>query len=418
MQSTALTFTPSYSPPEAFDGAPASKAGDIYALAATLYALVAGTPPFVTESDESVFALMRRIATESVGDLRTLGVADQVCVVVETAMHKDPEQRHDSAADLASALVTALATAGAPTDPTTRIVAAAAVPPVVATAPPPPATQPLAAPLPAPPAPETDTKRNGMLIVVVVLLILAVGGSTAALIVALSGDDPSGSTDTSAEADEPLGPETSAADAATTAPTTAPTETTAEPSTSAEPTTTTAATTTTPVVVEVPPPTGPAFRSWGVVVDSFADCTAAGIINSSEYPSLTPDLCVELGGTAGSEAGAEALLDPCVSAGCYVRYLGSGPPSGQWVVVWRALATDEVTYQEALVVADTIDAQMGVDFRGYSRLLLSDDYLTFADGFWVVFSRSLETATEAFDFCNEIGAVDCDVQQVFRADGD
>jgi serine/threonine protein kinase len=63
-QSTALTFTPSYSPPEALEGAAASKAGDIYGLAATLFALIAGTPPFVTESDESVFALMRRIAEQ------------------------------------------------------------------------------------------------------------------------------------------------------------------------------------------------------------------------------------------------------------------------------------------------------------------------------------------------------------------
>ena len=89
-QSTALTFTPSYSAPEVLEGAAASKAADIYGLGATLYALVAGAPPFVTDSDENVFALMRRIATEPVADLRPRGVPDEVCAVIETAMTRTP----------------------------------------------------------------------------------------------------------------------------------------------------------------------------------------------------------------------------------------------------------------------------------------------------------------------------------------
>jgi serine/threonine protein kinase len=110
VQSTALTFTPSYSPPEVLEGAAPSKSADIYGLAATLYALIAGAPPFVTESDESVFALMRRIADEPVTDLRPRGVPDQVCAVIEKAMHKDVEHRHRTSADLATELEDALAT--------------------------------------------------------------------------------------------------------------------------------------------------------------------------------------------------------------------------------------------------------------------------------------------------------------------
>jgi hypothetical protein len=41
----ALRITPAYAPPEAFDMQPASEFGDVYSLAATLYALVAGRPP-------------------------------------------------------------------------------------------------------------------------------------------------------------------------------------------------------------------------------------------------------------------------------------------------------------------------------------------------------------------------------------
>ncbi len=103
-QSTAMTFTPSYSPPEVLEGAAPSKAADIYALGATLFALIAGAPPFTTDRDESVFALMQRIATQPVADLRSLPVPDRICAVIEEAMSKNPDHRFATAADFATAL--------------------------------------------------------------------------------------------------------------------------------------------------------------------------------------------------------------------------------------------------------------------------------------------------------------------------
>lgn len=124
-------------------------------------------------------------------------------------MHKDPEHRHRSAVDLA----TALTSVGSPRDQATRVVDAAPPPPVAhrpveqlaATVPTVPAyTPPPTSPAPAPPGTaETKTMRTGMMVVAVVLLLLAAGGSAAAVIIALRDNpDPPGTPEPVA-ADEP-----------------------------------------------------------------------------------------------------------------------------------------------------------------------------------------------------------------------
>ena len=47
LQSTALTLTPAYSPPETMSGAEPAPTPDVYSLGASLYALIEGHPPFV-----------------------------------------------------------------------------------------------------------------------------------------------------------------------------------------------------------------------------------------------------------------------------------------------------------------------------------------------------------------------------------
>jgi hypothetical protein len=101
LESTAITMTPAYSPPEVIEGAAATVSADVYALGATLFALVAGSPPFVTASDESLFALLRRVADDPVRDLRPDGIPDHVCDAIEHAMAKAPEDRPRSAAEFA-----------------------------------------------------------------------------------------------------------------------------------------------------------------------------------------------------------------------------------------------------------------------------------------------------------------------------
>ena len=104
IQSSAITLTPAYSPPEVIEGAEASVSADVYALGATLFALLAGSPPFVTSSDENLFALMLRVSRDPVRDLRPDGVPNEVCAAIERAMAKAPADRYATAADFALAL--------------------------------------------------------------------------------------------------------------------------------------------------------------------------------------------------------------------------------------------------------------------------------------------------------------------------
>ena len=101
-QSTAITLTPAYSPPEALEATEAGQLGDIYSLGATLYALLAGTPPFMTVGDDtSLLVLMRRILHEPV---TPLPVPPDLNDVLLTSMAKEPGDRYWSVAAMADAL--------------------------------------------------------------------------------------------------------------------------------------------------------------------------------------------------------------------------------------------------------------------------------------------------------------------------
>lgn len=105
IRATASILTAvAYSPPEVLDGAKANPSADTYGLGATLFALIAGSPPFVASSDENLLALVRRVSVEPVRDLRSDGVPDEVCAVIERAMAKGPADRYVTAADFALAL--------------------------------------------------------------------------------------------------------------------------------------------------------------------------------------------------------------------------------------------------------------------------------------------------------------------------
>ena len=91
-------FTPGYVPPETISGEPATTASDVYSLGGTLYSLITGQVPFVdTESAMNIVALARRVAEEPVPDLRSLGIPDVVCSVIESCMSKDPSVRPSAA---------------------------------------------------------------------------------------------------------------------------------------------------------------------------------------------------------------------------------------------------------------------------------------------------------------------------------
>jgi len=108
-QSVEHSFTPSFAAPAVFRGEKASLADDVYSLGATLFNMISGTVPFAgtTAEERDIFAQILRCSTEPVEDLRSRGIPDVVCAVVERAMAKEAAQRTPTAAQFARDLADA-----------------------------------------------------------------------------------------------------------------------------------------------------------------------------------------------------------------------------------------------------------------------------------------------------------------------
>ena len=100
--------------PEVLDGRSADVAADVYSLGSTLFTMLAGRPAFTRGPDESLAALFIRIVRDPIPDLRSKGVPDAVCRVVEQAMAKDAGARPASAAELGRQLQEVQRRAGLP----------------------------------------------------------------------------------------------------------------------------------------------------------------------------------------------------------------------------------------------------------------------------------------------------------------
>lgn len=94
-----LTAVLPYMAPERTTSQPADRRCDLYSLGATMYAMLAGRPPFLGDSLEDVVAKIRR---EPPAPLRTFqaGVPEPVEAVVRRMLAKRPEDRQQSAAEL------------------------------------------------------------------------------------------------------------------------------------------------------------------------------------------------------------------------------------------------------------------------------------------------------------------------------
>ena len=108
----AITASLAHAAPEVLEGHKATRAVDVYALGSTLFALIDGRPAFSPTDEGGLQSLIARTLTQPVPDLRTRGVPDQVCQVIEKAMAKDPADRHDSVEVFAVALQSAQAASG------------------------------------------------------------------------------------------------------------------------------------------------------------------------------------------------------------------------------------------------------------------------------------------------------------------
>lgn len=93
-----------YAAPEVLDGERPTAVSDVYSLAATIYCLLSGAPPFRRGPEEPVAALYVRIATSAVPDLRPRGVPAELCQLLERALAKDPDERPASAVAFAELL--------------------------------------------------------------------------------------------------------------------------------------------------------------------------------------------------------------------------------------------------------------------------------------------------------------------------
>nr|BFE78900.1 hypothetical protein GCM10020093_015010 [Planobispora longispora] len=99
---TRESLTPAYAPPEAFELAEPSAAGDVYSLAATLYALLSGRPPRFPESGVVNIAVIMALHRRPIPEIP--GVPPELTEVLRQAMAGDPARRTPSVAALRDAL--------------------------------------------------------------------------------------------------------------------------------------------------------------------------------------------------------------------------------------------------------------------------------------------------------------------------
>jgi serine/threonine-protein kinase len=209
-------LSPAYAAPEQWRGETVSAATDQYALAATLYACLAGQPPF---GIRSVTALREAHIHEEPPPPKGLSADDPVSRALLVALAKDPADRYGSCGEMVAAVADAAAQTMPEPEPATEDVAGAraqtvpehpsspgrAAPLVdaqhtvtapheratVAASAPVPAAEPVperpaAAPPVTPPA-AARRRRRGPLVVLGAVVIAA---AAAAAVLATSGEDP------------------------------------------------------------------------------------------------------------------------------------------------------------------------------------------------------------------------------------
>src|SRR5215472_6078789 len=100
-------LTPSYAPPESFREEEPSAAADVYSMAATLYALMAGRPPRFPASGESpgMWAILQRHG-QQVDDVP--GAPARMLDILQACLAADPARRLPSAAALRDELAALL----------------------------------------------------------------------------------------------------------------------------------------------------------------------------------------------------------------------------------------------------------------------------------------------------------------------
>lgn len=97
-------FTPSYAAPEVLCGQPATPASDVFALGATLFALLAGTPPFALVPGETYDQLASRISSSAPSPIDHPEVDHAINAAIASALRPSAEHRPQTARDFAEML--------------------------------------------------------------------------------------------------------------------------------------------------------------------------------------------------------------------------------------------------------------------------------------------------------------------------
>jgi serine/threonine protein kinase len=107
-------FTPHHAAPEVVNGLPPGVTSDVYALASSMYQLLAGGPAFKAGSSTGIGPLMMRILNEPPPPIQRADVPPQVFDVIATAMAKSPGERYPTAVAFANRLQQLQAELGLP----------------------------------------------------------------------------------------------------------------------------------------------------------------------------------------------------------------------------------------------------------------------------------------------------------------
>ncbi len=97
-ESFTTALTPVHAAPELLEGADPSPLSDVYALASTIYTLLAGSAPFAGPAGEGVLAQLLRITTSDIPAIPRDDIDDALLDLLRRAMAKRPAERTPSAA--------------------------------------------------------------------------------------------------------------------------------------------------------------------------------------------------------------------------------------------------------------------------------------------------------------------------------
>lgn len=120
-----ITASLAHAAPEVLAGERARPVSDVYSLASTVYALLAGHAPFARETDETLHPMLARMLVEDPRDLRQDGVSPVMWNVLSAALAKEPTARIADAREFAARLQAAQRAGGV--DVTPAVLPAAAI---------------------------------------------------------------------------------------------------------------------------------------------------------------------------------------------------------------------------------------------------------------------------------------------------